>query len=266
MNQSSMIGPKARPIRSVPKRCVVNSTIRISTAIGMTNGLRVARRDVHPFESAEHRDRRRDDAVPVDQRRPEQSHAGEQRESARESVRSDQRHQRQDAALAAVVRAHHEQAVFDRYGDDQRPHDERQNAERAGRREFAADGLHDRLQRVERARAEVAEHHAERRKHRPARGSRGCIGRRRRALCGGRIGAHEFTYETRGAPASYIGRPDAAQHNCRPRAAVSGDFCSRRRRARRHRLTRRPALRGRQLLRGPSRNDAVGSRRRGPCV
>ena len=35
-NQSSMIGPKARPILSVPKRCVVNSTTRISTAMGMT--------------------------------------------------------------------------------------------------------------------------------------------------------------------------------------------------------------------------------------
>ena len=35
-NQRSMMGPNARPIFSVPNRCVVNSTTRTSTAMGMT--------------------------------------------------------------------------------------------------------------------------------------------------------------------------------------------------------------------------------------
>ena len=55
---------------------------------------------------------------------------GQELEPGRKSVRADERHQRQDAAFAAVVRAHHEQAILDRNGDDQGPKDERQNAER----------------------------------------------------------------------------------------------------------------------------------------
>ena len=37
-NHTSMMGPNARPIFSVPNRCVANSTTRISTAMGMTYG------------------------------------------------------------------------------------------------------------------------------------------------------------------------------------------------------------------------------------
>jgi len=35
-NHSSMTGPNARPIFSVPKRCAENSTNRMTTAMGIT--------------------------------------------------------------------------------------------------------------------------------------------------------------------------------------------------------------------------------------
>ncbi len=40
-NHSSITGPKACPIRWVPKRCNRNSVIRITTAIGSIQGLSV---------------------------------------------------------------------------------------------------------------------------------------------------------------------------------------------------------------------------------
>jgi len=52
---------------------------------------------------------------------------------------------------SVVVRAHDEQAVFDRDGDDQGPDDQRQDPERTLRREPPTGGLHDGLKRVERA-------------------------------------------------------------------------------------------------------------------
>ena len=52
--------------------------------------------------------------------------------------------------------------VFDRRGDDQRPNDERQHAERDLGRRCAAGPLERRLERVERARADIAVDDAER--------------------------------------------------------------------------------------------------------
>ena len=90
--------------------------------------------DVDALQRAEHRDRRRDDPVAVDQRRAEQ--AGDDQGPTRVPacrcpiLAGHQRHQGQDAALAMVVRAHHEDAVLDRDGDDQRPDDQREQPER----------------------------------------------------------------------------------------------------------------------------------------
>jgi len=42
MNHSSMMGPNALPIFSVPNLCAANSATRIATAAGITNGLREA--------------------------------------------------------------------------------------------------------------------------------------------------------------------------------------------------------------------------------
>ena len=74
-----------------------------------------------------------------------------------------QRLQRQNAAFALVVRLHEEQHVFRRHDDQQRPDDQRHDADdltnaEAGILEMAERGL----QRVERAGADVAEHDADR--------------------------------------------------------------------------------------------------------
>ncbi len=37
-NHSSITGPNARPMLSVPNRCAANNTTRMATVIGMTNG------------------------------------------------------------------------------------------------------------------------------------------------------------------------------------------------------------------------------------
>ena len=111
--------------------------------------------DVEPFEGAQYRDRRRDDAVAVEQRRPEQPHDDEGA-PASGPVRAGHRHQRQDAAFAVIVGAHDEQAIFDGNGDDQRPEDQRETAERCLRGKMPAGRSHDGLQRVERAGSEIA--------------------------------------------------------------------------------------------------------------
>ena len=123
------------------------------------------RRDAKPFDRAQHRDRRRDHAVAVEQRRAEQADRDERRGGTiLPPFDADQRDQRQDAALALVVGAHHEQQVLDRHRDDQRPEDQRQHAEDVAgvTPGSACDAGEAFAQRVERARADVAVDDAER--------------------------------------------------------------------------------------------------------
>jgi hypothetical protein len=108
-----------------------------------------------PFEGAQHRDRRRDDAVAVDQRRSEQPHDDENA-PAFGPVRAGHRHQRQNPAFAVIVGAHDEQAIFDGNGDDQGPEDQRETAQRRLPRKMSAGRPDDRLQRIERAGSEIA--------------------------------------------------------------------------------------------------------------
>ena len=121
-----------------------------------------ARRDLlHAFERRQHRNRRRDRAVAVDQRRAEQAGGDNQRPLM--PLDAEQGHQRDDAALAVIVDAHGDIDVFDRRDEEQRPDDERQGAQRRRRVGMGPGVVEHGLQRVERARADVAEHHAERR-------------------------------------------------------------------------------------------------------
>ena len=52
INHTSMIGPKALPIRSVPKRCTANSDVRITSVIGTmycaTLGTAISRPSIAP--------------------------------------------------------------------------------------------------------------------------------------------------------------------------------------------------------------------------
>ena len=60
------------------------------------------------------------------------------------------------------VGAHHENAIFHRDRDDERPDDRGQNAERALRRKLASGRLDHRLQGIQGTRPEVAEYHTQR--------------------------------------------------------------------------------------------------------
>ena len=113
-----------------------------------------------PFERAQHRDRRRDGAVAIEQRRTENADRDDAGTLA--MLDPEQRHQRENATLAVVVGAHDDRDVFDRRGDDERPHDERQHAERDVGRGRPARPVERRLEGVEWARPDVAIDDAER--------------------------------------------------------------------------------------------------------
>ncbi|SVK52354.1 Uncharacterised protein [Acinetobacter baumannii] len=122
-------------------------------------GLRRRKHDVQPFEGREHRDGRRDGAVAVNERGAEQ--AGEQHQRPGFSLADQQRHQRHDAALAAVADAHGEHGVFERSDDHQRPEDQRQQTQDHRRRRRVAGEKQHGFQGVQRAGADIAEHHAQ---------------------------------------------------------------------------------------------------------
>ena len=138
-------------------------------------GLEGARADFQAFDRREDRDGRGEHRVAVEERRSEHAYR-HQREAPfrmfphRGLREGDQRH---DAAFAAVVGAHDQHHVFQRHHDHQRPEDRRQPADDIGGGERdAVIGREGFLDRVERARADVAEHDAERgereRRHRGA--------------------------------------------------------------------------------------------------
>ena len=122
------------------------------------------RRDLKPFERREHGNRRRDGAVAVDQRRAEKARQDDGRTVP--PLHAEERHQGQNAALAVIVDAHGDDDVFDRGDQKQRPDQKRQHAENAVRRGVTAENVESRLERVERARADIAEDDAERRRAR----------------------------------------------------------------------------------------------------
>jgi hypothetical protein len=121
-----------------------------------------ARRDLlHSFERGQNRNRGCDRPVAINERGAKQ--AGGDDERPLMPLHAEQGHQRNDAALAIIVDAHGDIDVFDRRDQEQRPDDERERAQ--GRRLvwMRPRKVEHGLQRVERARADVAEHHAERR-------------------------------------------------------------------------------------------------------
>jgi hypothetical protein len=124
------------------------------------------RRDLEALDRAQHRDRRGDHALAAQERRTEQRH--ERHRADAHTVRraqplGHQREQREDPALAAVVRAHHEQQVLARDHERERPDDERQHAQQVlAALHEAVVGVDALLERVEGTRTDVAEDHAER--------------------------------------------------------------------------------------------------------
>ena len=129
------------------------------------------RRDFKALDGAEHRDRRRDHAVAVEQRRAEDAQQDQGRPARRETrtrlrrrgaTAGDQCRQREDAAFALVVGPQHERDILQRHDEQQRVNDERQHAQDV----VVADGHRVRSEkalanRIERAGADVAKHYAE---------------------------------------------------------------------------------------------------------
>ena len=118
--------------------------------------------DLETFDGAEHRDRRRDHAVAVEQRGADQAD-DEQRGApapARRVPGVKQREQRDDAALAVIVGAQDQNGVFERDDQDDRPEDHRHDAHHGFGRGCPA-GLDGLLQPIERAGADIAVDNAE---------------------------------------------------------------------------------------------------------
>ena len=117
---------------------------------------------LQPFERRQDRNRRRDHGVAREEAEP----ATPSRKASVvlcPSARCASAIKRQDAALALVVRLHQEQHIFSGDDDQERPDDERDDADHLRGAERGAFELAKRgLQRVEGARADIAEHDADR--------------------------------------------------------------------------------------------------------
>ncbi len=129
-------------------------------------GVEGGRHHLQAFDRREHRDRRRDDRVAEEQRRPAYADDEDRAAGARIGA-AGKRHQRQRAALALVVGAQNEDHVFDGDDDRQRPDDQRQHAQNfhAHGRPAAGGGVQRLAKRIDRAGADVAIDDAERAEH-----------------------------------------------------------------------------------------------------
>jgi hypothetical protein len=132
------------------------------------NDIRFERRRDHlqSFDRRQHRDRRRDDRIAEEQRRPAKADHQDGASPCR-VARARQRHKRQRAALAPIVGPENEHDIFDRDDERQRPHDQRENAKNIRPRcDPAAGRCVQRLaERVDGAGADVAVNDAESAKH-----------------------------------------------------------------------------------------------------
>ena len=126
---------------------------------------------LQPLDRREHRDRGGDQPVAVEQRQAGDREPDDRlaQGAALGSRPRRQRAERQHAALAPVVRAHDQQHVLHRDDQDQRPEDERERAQHGGLALVQPAGLAERLlDRVERARPDVAVDHAQGRQRQAA--------------------------------------------------------------------------------------------------
>ena len=110
-------------------------------------------RDLQPLDGTENGDRRRESAVSVQERGTEKPERQQDRAPpAFRGAGMDESHQGEDSALAAVVRAQDVDVVLERDHDDQRPEDQRENAENVlgvdGHRVRTEEALANRIQRT----------------------------------------------------------------------------------------------------------------------
>src|SRR2546426_9052687 len=122
--------------------------------------------DLQALGRAQDRDGGRDDTVTVEQRgaeEPEEHHERAWRLATGTPCALDQREKREDAALASIIEPHDEGDVLHADDEDQRPHDQREDAVHGGGR--GGDpmvGVKAFAERVEWTRADVTEDDTER--------------------------------------------------------------------------------------------------------
>ncbi len=120
-------------------------------------GIEERRGDLQSLDRAQHRDRRRDHAVAIEERRADQAGGQDEPVSAAAPAGAAERErgQRENAALAPVVGAHDDDDVLQHHHDGERPRDQRQHAKHRPRRDGgpAVEAL---LDRVERRRPDIA--------------------------------------------------------------------------------------------------------------
>ncbi len=124
------------------------------------------RHGVETLDGAHDRHRRRDDRVAVEQREARHREQGDgvaDPPAAAVQALGRQRRQRHHAAFALVVGPHDQGNVLDRHREGDRPEQDRQHAQHMARRRRHARTVGEGLaQRIERAGADIAEHHAQR--------------------------------------------------------------------------------------------------------
>ena len=137
------------------------------------------RGDLQAFDRRQHRDRRRDQGVAIEERGADDAEQDDGEALAADRAIGE-RHQRERAAFAVIVGAEQDQHIFDGDDQDQRPDDERQDAEdHRLERSLAASrrGMHGFAQGIERARADVAIDDADAaEREAPKIAARGCFG------------------------------------------------------------------------------------------
>ena len=94
---------------------------------GQHVGLEIRRDDVEALDGGEHGDRRRDDGVAIEQRRPDHAEHRDPCDGSAEGALR-QRHEGERAALALIVGIEQDEDIFDSDDEDERPDDEGENA------------------------------------------------------------------------------------------------------------------------------------------
>ena len=163
MNHRPITGPNSLPTALVPNRWIANSTGEHHERDRHHPRLERGRGHLEPFHRRQHRDRRCDHAVAVEQRGAEDAQRDQHRPTGppwrqRALHERDQGH---DAALALVVRAHDHRHVLDRHDDRDRPEDQRDDPVDVVLVDLDAFGEEHGLHRVQGAGADVAEHHTQ---------------------------------------------------------------------------------------------------------
>ncbi len=167
-NQTVVIGPNTLPTLSVPKRWNENSATRTTRHHGDDEFMQLGRQQLHALDRRQHRHGRCDHRIAEEERGAEDAQdadgVGQRRRDRNGAVHH--RHQRQDAAFAAVIGAGDDDHVLDGDHQDHRPEHQRQDAEHIVVIGSQAVMFAERfLQGVQRAGADVAEHHADGAEH-----------------------------------------------------------------------------------------------------